>query len=300
MSAKNLREPYPDLTTPPTDDQYCLRINGMDFDFHSRTHLMGVLNVTPDSFSDGGQFLETTKAVERGLQMAEEGADIIDVGGESTRPGSDPVTEEQEIARVAPVIEQLGRALKIPLSIDTWKARVAEAALSAGASIVNDISGMTFDPQMMHVAREHDATVILMHMKGTPRTMQQNPRYENVIREVYEFLSIQVNKAKELGMRQIIVDPGIGFGKTLEHNLDLMKGLQTFGLLGCPVLVGPSRKSFIGKLLDLPVEERIEGTAAAVTACILHGANIVRVHDVKQMKRVACVADALKGNAAPL
>ena len=282
------------------NDQYRFHIRGIDFDFLSRTHIMGILNVTPDSFSDGGLFLETAKAVERGLQMAEEGADIIDIGGESTRPGSQPVTEEQEIERVVPVIERLVREVMIPLSIDTCKAGVAAAALQSGASIVNDISGMTFDPHMMDVAQQQGATVVLMHIKGTPKTMQENPQYENVVREVYEFLSIQSGKAREHGIRQIVIDPGLGFGKDLGQNLDLMKGLKTFCLLGCPVLVGPSRKSFIGRLLDLPVEERLEGTAAAVTACILHGANIVRVHDVKQMKRVACVADALKGNVAPL
>jgi dihydropteroate synthase len=282
------------------NDQYRFHIRGIEFDFLSRTHIMGILNVTPDSFSDGGLFFDTTKAVERGVLMVEEGADVIDVGGESTRPGSEPVAEEQEIDRVVPVIEQLARKVNIPLSIDTCKARVADAALSAGASIVNDISGMTFDPQMMSVAHEHSATVVLMHIKGTPRTMQQNPQYDNVIQEVFEFLRIQTETARAQGIKQIIVDPGIGFGKNLAQNLDLMKGLKKFSLLGCPVLVGPSRKSFIGKLLNLPVEERLEGTAAAVTACILHGAHIVRVHDVKQMKRVALVADALKGNVVSL
>jgi dihydropteroate synthase len=282
------------------NDGYVFHIRGLVFDFLSRTYIMGILNVTPDSFSDGGLYLETKKAVERGLQLAEEGADIIDIGGESTRPGSQPVTDELEIERVVPVIERLAREVKTPLSIDTCKAGVAEAALQAGASIVNDISGMTFDPQMIDIVERHAATVVMMHIKGTPRTMQQNPQYDNVVREVYEFLSAQLSKARDHGIRQIILDPGIGFGKDLVHNLDLIKGLETFSLLGCPVLVGPSRKSFIGKLLDLPVEDRLEGTAAAVTACILHGANIVRVHDVKQMKRVACVADALKGSVAPL
>jgi dihydropteroate synthase len=278
--------------------QYRFQIRGIGFDFLSRTHIMGILNVTPDSFSDGGLFLDTTKAVERGLLMVEEGADIIDIGGESTRPGSEPVVEEEEIKRVVPVIERLSSEVNTPLSIDTCKARVADAALAAGASIVNDISGMTFDPQMMDVARKHAATAVLMHIKGTPRTMQQNPQYDNVIQEVFEFLRIQAEKAREHGITQIIVDPGIGFGKNLEQNLDLMRSLKKFTRLGCPLLVGPSRKSFIGKLLDLPVEDRLEGTAAAVTACILQGAHIVRVHDVKQMRRVARVADALKGNVA--
>ena len=282
------------------DDQYRFKIRGIDFNFLSRTHIMGILNVTPDSFSDGGRYFELARAVERGVQMAEEGADIIDIGGESTRPGSLPVTAMQEAERVVPVIEQLAKNVSIPLSIDTSKASVAEAALQAGASVVNDISGMTFDAQMMHVVKKHAATIVVMHMKGTPGTMQVNPQYENVIREVFEFLGVQSRKARDNGITQIIVDPGIGFGKDLAQNLDLMKGLTTFSLLGCPVLVGPSRKSFIGKLLDLPVQDRLEGTAAAVTACILHGANIVRVHDVKEMKRVARVADALKGNVVPL
>lgn len=282
------------------NDPHRFHIRGIDFDFLSRTHIMGILNVTPDSFSDGGLYFEPAKAVERGRQMVDEGADIIDIGGESTRPGSQPVTEDQEFERVVPVIERLARETAVPLSIDTWKARVAGAALDAGASIINDISGMTFDSKMMDVAQQHSATVVLMHIQGTPKTMQQNPQYDNVIREVYEFLSIQSRKAREHGIGQIMVDPGIGFGKDLGQNLELMKGLKTFALLGCPVLVGPSRKSFIGELTDLPVDERLEGTAAAVTACILHGANIIRVHDVKQMKRVACVADALKGSATPL
>ena len=282
------------------NDPHRFHIRGIDFDFLSRTHIMGILNVTPDSFSDGGLYFEPAKAVERGRQMVDEGADIIDIGGESTRPGSQPVTEDQEFERVVPVIERLARETAVPLSIDTWKARVAGAALDAGASIINDISGMTFDSKMMDVAQQHSATVVLMHIQGTPKTMQQNPQYDNVIREVYEFLSIQSRKAREHGIGQIMVDPGIGFGKDLGQNLELMKGLKTFALLGCPVLVGPSRKSFIGELIDLPVDERLEGTAAAVTACILHGANIIRVHDVKQMKRVACVADALKGSATPL
>jgi dihydropteroate synthase len=281
-------------------EQYRFKIRGNDFDFLSRTHIMGILNVTPDSFSDGGLYTEPGRAVERGVLMAKEGADLIDVGGESTRPGSQPVTEQEEIERVIPVIEKLSKEISVPLSIDTSKASVAEAALQAGASLVNDISGMTFDPEMMHVVQRHSATVVLMHIKGKPRSMHVNPQYDNVIREVFEFLRVQCEKARKSGITQIIVDPGIGFGKNLGQNLDLMKGLKTFELLGCPVLVGPSRKSFIGTLLDLPVEDRLEGTAAAVTACILHGANIVRVHDVKAMKRVARVADAFKGNVVPL
>ena len=281
---------------PDTNTPYRFTIGGKEFNFASRTHVMGILNVTPDSFSDGGRFLQSERAVERGLQMAAEGADIIDIGGESSRPGSDPVTEAEEIARVVPIIRRLSHEADVPLSIDTYKASVAEAALDSGAQIINDISGMTFDPRMIELAHRFQATVVLMHMKGTPKTMQQNPMYGNVIREVYEYLNQRFKNAQSHGIQQVIVDPGIGFGKNLQHNLDLMKGLKAFSTIGCPVLVGPSRKAFIGTLLDLPVEERLEGTAAAVAACILNGANIIRVHDVKEMKRVAGVADALKGD----
>ncbi len=267
-----------------------------EYDLSSRTHLMGVLNVTPDSFSDGGKYFDVGSAVARGRQMAEEGADIVDIGGESTRPGSEPVSEEEEIRRVVPVIERMSRELNIPLSIDTYKSRVAKAGLLAGASIVNDISGLTFDPSMIDVVCEHHATLVIMHIQGTPKTMQAHPHYSDVVREVYEFLQGQADIAKERGVEQIILDPGLGFGKELEHNLDLMRGLEVFTKLGYPILVGPSRKSFIGKILDLPADQRVEGTAAAVTACILRGANIVRVHDVGEMKRVALMADVLKNN----
>jgi dihydropteroate synthase len=255
---------------------------------------MGILNVTPDSFSDGGQFFDTERAVERGLELANQGADFLDIGGESTRPGSDPVSEEEEIRRVVPVIERLCREVKIPLSIDTYKSSVARAALSAGACIVNDISGGTYDPHMLDTVRDSRATVVLMHVLGTPKTMQLKPVYNDVVTDVSEFLDKQSSLARERGINQIIIDPGLGFGKELHHNFELMKRLSTFLQLGFPILVGPSRKSFIGKVLDLPVNQRLEGTAAAVTACILRGAHIVRVHDVKEMKRVAMVADVLK------
>ena len=264
------------------------------YDLSARTHVMGVLNVTPDSFSDGGRFFDLERAVERGVEVAEQGADFLDVGGESTRPGSDPLSEDEEIRRVVPVIERLSREVKIPLSTDTYKSTVARAALSAGACIVNDISGMTYDPAMIETVYDSEATVVLMHMLGKPKTMQLKPVYSDVVREVFEFLERQSSKARDRGISQIIVDPGLGFGKELHHNFELMKRLSTFAELGYPILVGPSRKSFIGKILDLPVDQRLEGTAAAVTACILRGAHIVRVHDVKEMKRVAMVADAFK------
>ena len=255
---------------------------------------MGILNVTPDSFSDGGKFLDPERAVQQGMRLASDGADFIDVGGESTRPGSEPVDEEEEIRRVVPVIAQLTKSLRIPISIDTYKARVAGAALAAGAVIVNDISAMTFDPAMASVISRHRAAVVLMHMQGAPKTMQDNPVYQDVVTEIREYLLARAEAAARAGIAGIIVDPGIGFGKKLEHNIRLLRELRTIASAGYPLLIGPSRKSFIGAILDLPAGERVEGTAAAVTAAIFRGANIVRVHDVKEMKRVAAVSDALK------
>jgi len=255
---------------------------------------MGVLNVTPDSFSDGGTYLDPQRAIERGRKLEGEGADFIDIGGESSRPGSDPVSVQEELRRVLPVVENLSKHVAIPISIDTYKSEVAKAALEAGAEIVNDISGMCSDPRMPETIASNDACVVLMHMKGSPKTMQIEPTYIDVIREVSDFLRTQAETIARRGARRIILDPGIGFGKTLEHNLHLLRHLDRLKELHYPLLIGVSRKSFIGKLLDLPVEDRLEGTAAAVTASILRGANIVRVHDVRQMKRVAIVADALK------
>ncbi|HXG38260.1 MAG TPA: dihydropteroate synthase [Bacteroidota bacterium] len=278
-----------------TNGRFEFAFGELVYNLSSRTHLMGILNVTPDSFSDGGKHLLPDQAVAHASRMVEEGADFVDVGGESTRPGSEPVSIEEELRRVIPVIERLAKELPIPISIDTYKSRVAEAAMNAGATIINDISGMTFDDEMLNVAARYRATVVIMHMQGTPKTMQQNPNYEHVTRDVGQFLEKQVQKARSAGIRQIMVDPGIGFGKNLQHNLQLIRELGSFRSLGCPILVGPSRKSFIGAILDLPVDQRLEGTAAAVTACILNGAHVVRVHDVKEMKRVARVADALRG-----
>lgn len=255
---------------------------------------MGVLNVTPDSFSDGGKFYALESALARAREMVDQGADFLDIGGESTRPGSDPVPLEEEIRRVAPIIERLAKDMTVPISIDTYKAKVADAALNSGAVIVNDITGLTFDPGMVDVVVRHHASVVIMHMMGTPKTMQQDPHYEDVTVEIADFLQKQALKARKSGVNQIIIDPGIGFGKKLEHNLELIKRLAELRRSGCPLLIGPSRKSFIGMLLNLPVDQRLEGTAAAVTACILNGANIIRVHDVMEMKRVAIIADALK------
>jgi dihydropteroate synthase len=264
-------------------------------DFSSRTLVMGVLNVTPDSFSDGGLFYDHERAIEHGMKLARDGADIIDIGGESTRPGSDPVPLEEEIRRVIPVIEALARELDVPISIDTCKAEVASRALDAGASMVNDVSALRFDPDMVRVVAERRVPVVLMHMKGTPKDMQLDPRYEDLISEILEFLEERVRFAESNGVppEAIIVDPGIGFGKTVEHNLSIIKHLRRFKSLGKPVLLGTSRKSFIGKVLNVGVEEREEGTAATVVAGILNGADIVRVHDVAKILPAVRMADAI-------
>lgn len=263
---------------------------------------MGILNVTPDSFTDGGDFFSKDSAVAHGLSMAEAGADIIDIGGESTRPGSDPVEFEEEIRRTIPVIEALARKVTVPISIDTYKAGVARRALEAGASMVNDISGLRFDPGMSRVVAGYNIPVVLMHIKGTPRNMQVNPEYEALIPEIIDYLRAGIRIALDAGVREsmIIIDPGIGFGKTFEHNLEILNNLREFTLLEKPLLVGPSRKAFIGKILgNAPTSERLEGTAASVAVSIINGANIVRVHEVKEMVKVARVADAIKRGVIP-
>ncbi len=265
------------------------------FDLSSRTHIMGVLNVTPDSFSDGGKFFKLEDAVREGSKMAEEGADIIDVGGESTRPGSDPVPIQEELSRVIPVIRSLFKKTDVPISIDTYKAKIAKQALDAGAQMINDISALRFDPEMKKIASEYKVHINLMHIKGTPKNMQKDPWYEDVITEITEYLRQSIQIAQEAGIdkEKIIIDPGIGFGKRLEDNLNILKNLKIFSILGCPVLIGCSRKSFIGKILDLPVEERLEGSLAALAVAVMNGANIVRVHDVKESRRVAKLVDAI-------
>jgi dihydropteroate synthase len=270
------------------------RFGSLRYDFSSRTHIMGILNVTPDSFAGGGKIPSVQEAVDRGVQMEKDGADIIDVGGESTRPGSGPVSVGEELKRVIPVIRELVQTVSIPISIDTTKSDVAQAAISEGAQMVNDVSAGTGDPAMIPFVATTKASIVLMHARGTPRTMQQNPQYKDVGLEVTEFLLDKALTAERAGITQIMIDPGIGFGKTLQHNIDLIHELPMLQAKKYPVLVGPSRKSFIGSILDLPVEERLEGTAAAVAACIFYGAHMVRVHDVKAMKRVALMCDALK------
>lgn len=278
---------------------YKYRFGTTEYDLASRTHVMGILNVTPDSFSDGGRYLDIERAITHGQKLVEDGADFIDIGGESTRPGSESVAIEEEIRRVIPVIEALAKEIHVPISIDTCKSDVADAALHAGAVLVNDISAMTFDVKMASVAVKYQASVVLMHMQGTPKTMQMNPSYRNVTEDVKQFLLGRIEAAVNAGIKQIIIDPGVGFGKKFEHNIQLLKELKSFTSLRYPLLVGVSRKSFLGAILNLPPDDRIEGTAAAVTAAIMNGANIIRVHDVKEMKRVAMVSDTLKSAHLP-
>jgi len=274
-------------------------IGKQSFNFSKRTYVMGILNVTPDSFSDGGKYFSVDSAVTRALEMIEQGADIIDVGGESTRPKgvygeTQKISADEELNRVIPVIERITKSTDVVISIDTTKSIVADEALKAGASIVNDISGLKFDEQIATVTSKYHATLVVMHIQGTPETMQEHPEYDDVVLEVKNELRRSIEKAKSAGVRNIIIDPGIGFGKNLEHNLKLLKHLKDFQELGQPILIGTSRKGFIGSLLNTTVDERIEGTAASVTVSIMNGANIIRVHDVKEMKRVAIVTNAIQ------
>jgi dihydropteroate synthase len=255
---------------------------------------MGILNLTPDSFSDGGRFTEVDTAIAHAKKMAADGADIIDIGGESSRPGSIPLTEQEELGRVLPVLSQLTEELSVPISIDTYKPSIARKCLDAGATIINDITGLT-NPEMVKVAREYQVPVVMMHMKGSPQTMQTNPEYQDVVGEIKDFFEKQIAVVCNEGIESIILDPGIGFGKTAWHNLSILRHLGEFTQLCCPVLVGPSRKNFIGVITGLPVTDRLEGTIAAVSVAVLNGANIIRVHDVKECKRAIQVVDAIRG-----
>jgi dihydropteroate synthase len=269
-----------------------------------RTCVMGIVNVTPDSFSDGGKFFDTDMAISQGEKLAADGADILDIGGESTRPFSDPVPVEEEIRRVVPVIEQLAQRVAIPISIDTTKAAVARRALEAGASIINDVAALRFDTGLAALAVEFDTPLILMHMLGEPKSMQVAPTYDNLIEDIRSFLADAVARAESMGVPRpkIIVDPGIGFGKTVAHNLLLLRHVHAFASLDLPVLIGPSRKAFIRKILkqaheddirpDLPLVEI--GTQAAVAAAVLNGAHIIRVHDVANTVATVKILDALE------
>jgi len=280
-----------------SDHRRTFRIGSTDYPAGQKTLVMGILNVTPDSFFDGGKHSDADMAVAAALQMEADGADLVDIGGESTRPGSDSVSAETETARLLPVLEQLKSCLKIPISVDTYKSSVADHVLAAGAEIINDISGLNFDPDMAETIARYDAGVILMHIKGTPKNMQTDPHYDNLIDEILIYLSDAIDKARRAGIKssKIMIDPGIGFGKTPDDNYRILRYLEEFRSLGFPILIGPSRKSFIGQVLGLPPGERLEGTLAAVTAAVLNGAEVVRVHDVKAAVRAVKIADTIKG-----
>lgn len=264
-----------------------------------RTLVVGVLNVTPDSFSDGGQYMDPARAADRAIQMCDEGADIIEIGGESTRPGSARVSAEEELARILPVLRRLSGTLRAPISVDTYKSQVARAALDLGASIINDVSALRFDPSLAELAASQGAALVLMHMRGEPATMQQLEPSPDILSEIESDLSRAVGKAEAAGVprERIILDPGIGFGKTFEQNLQILNNLDRLARMGLPLMVGTSRKSFIGHLTGKPVNERLWGTAASVAAAILKGAHLVRVHDVREMADVVRVADAIAGAA---
>jgi len=276
-------------------------LGGVTFDFAERTYIMGILNVTPDSFSDGGRYLDVDRAVEHGLELVEQGADILDIGGESSRPkgaaygiGAQPVPAEEELSRIIPVLSKLRTMTGVPLSVDTTKAVVAREALNVGGVMINDISGFHADETMAETIGRSGAAAVIMHMQGTPQSMQDNPMYEDLIEDISAYFTRALSVAKSSGISQVFLDPGIGFGKRQEQNLQLIKGLSRFQEFGYPILVGPSRKSFIGNILDRPVSDRLEGSLAAAVACALNGANVLRVHDVKETKRALAVADEIK------
>ena len=271
-----------------------LEINGRKFDFNKRTYFMGVLNVTPDSFSDGGLYSGTEDALKQYLLLEEQGADIIDIGGESTRPGSPSVSIEEELSRVIPALKLISKESKVPISIDSYKPAVIKEALNNGASIINDISGLT-DPQIRQIAVKEQAPVIIMHMQGTPQNMQKEPHYDDVVEEVKDFLKTQAEKVITEGLdkSKVIIDPGIGFGKNLEHNLQIIRNLSKLKTLGFPLLVGTSRKSFIGALSGAEVDDRLPGTIASNCAAVAAGADILRVHEVGAIKQAVQVTEAV-------
>jgi dihydropteroate synthase len=275
-------------------DSFEYKFGNVTYDLGSRTFIMGVLNVTPDSFSDGGKFLKADEAVKHAKQMEADGADFVDIGGRSTRPGSAEISVDEELSRVISVIKTLKDELKIPISIDTYRSQVADEALSNGAVIVNDISAFNFDSGMPAVAARHKATCILMHIKGTPGNMQENPVYEDLVAEVLLYFENAVWKANVAGIDQFIIDPGIGFGKTVEHNLKLIKYMYELKKLDCPVMIGVSRKSLIGKISGAEIDQRLSGTVALNSISLLNGVNIIRVHDVKEAVQTAKIIDMYK------
>jgi dihydropteroate synthase len=297
-----LAERIPILLERHFRDRHLLRAGQWEMTLGERTLVMGILNVTPDSFSDGGRWQEPEAAVARAWEMVAQGADMLDVGGESTRPGAEPVPLEEEIRRVIPVVEALARQIPVPLSVDTTKAEVARRAVEAGAAVVNDISALTFDPAMAEVIAGSGAAAVLMHIRGVPRDMQAAyVPYGSVPGDMIAFLRERMEAAAAVGVpeERILVDPGIGFGKSADDNWRILRNLAEFRSLGRPVLVGVSRKAFIGRETGDPPAERLEGTAAAVAAAVLNGAAVVRVHDVRAMKKVAVVADAVRRGGSP-
>ncbi len=289
--AVRIRECLKNLEGPP----HIIRFKKTRLHLDERTHLIGILNVTPDSFSDGGMFLTPDKAISHGIELASQGADIIDIGGESTRPGAKPLPRDEELRRVIPVIKGLSAKVDVPISIDTYKSFIAEKAIEAGAQMINDISGLHFDPNMAAVAAKYDVPIVLMHIKGTPEVMQLDVHYDCLLTEIMEYLeeSIEIAEGAGVEARQIIIDPGIGFGKTLEDNLRIVRHLAELKSLGKPIMLGVSRKSFIGRILDAEVDHRIEGTLASISAAIMNGANILRVHDVGPARKAAQIVDAI-------
>ena len=291
-----LSQPLKETLRNISKAHYTIRCRKRTFTLGRRTLLMAILNITPDSFSDGGLYFDKDKAITQGLRMVEEGADILDIGGESTKPGSKPLGLEEELHRVIPVIESLAKKLDVPISIDTYKSAVAQKAIEAGAEMVNDISGLHFDQNLAEVVAKEDTPLVLMHMRGTPETMQKDVHYDSLFSEILQYLKDSIQRAESAGSdpEQIIIDPGIGFGKTVEDNLLIIKNLSEFRVLGKPILLGTSRKSFIGKILNAEVGERIEGSLASIAIGVLNGAHIIRCHDVPQAKKAIAVADAIR------
>lgn len=273
-----------------------IKTNRGELNYNKKTLIMGILNLTPDSFSDGGQYNDLDLAVERAVEMEKAGADMIDIGAESSRPGSQRISEEEEKNRLIAILERIIEATSVPISIDTYKSSVAEEALQRGASIINDISGLQYDRNMAATAAKYSAPVVIMHIQGRPETMQENPSYQNLLFEIKKYIWDGVQLAREAGIpeEQIIIDPGIGFGKKQIHNLKILNRLESFKELGYPILIGTSRKSLIKYVNKDEVDDRLFGTAATASASILRGANILRVHDVKEIKKVALMTDAVK------
>ncbi len=276
-----------------------LHLRSRDIDLEQKVVVMGILNVTPDSFYDGGRYTGEDEALARVEEMIGEGADIIDVGGESVRPGVDPIGLDEELGRVIPVIEKIKRQFSIPICVDTYKAEVARQAIEEGAEMVNDISALRFDPDLRKIVAGYGVPVVLMHIKGTPKNMQDNPRYGSLMEEIISYLDSSIKLAEEAGAdgRGIIVDPGIGFGKTTAHNLEILRRLEELASLGKPILVGLSRKSFIGNVLGLPQEERLEGGLAATCMAVWRGARLVRTHDVSPTRRAVDMVQAILGSS---